>query len=284
MCTLSVCWGSNWRPPTCLSVVAVVYHPWNSRGCTWHLLVGPLAVAVAHTCQGQWLPPASRSPSCGGSLWPPLEPMMSAVACTHPQSSCRLCPVVWEPMHRERNSYGGPVPLLRCPPEMAPCFSGGLRLLPSAPSVVTLQPFQAVSPQSTPGFYLGLTSEAWASAPSPCPHQWMSVSGWGVQGSSSNCLCRSLSILPSANHLLCFPLRLWSSPSIQADLPTTEGASQGWGSFHPSQLPPWGAGPILIPFSFTFFFFPTWLCGGFLDLSEVFCQHSIDVLCDSFHL
>ena len=69
---------------------------------------------------------------------------------------------------------------------------------------------------------LGLTSEAQASARSRPPHLWMSVSGWGVQGSCTDCLCRALSVLPSTNWLLRSPRRLQSSPSVQADLPDDE--------------------------------------------------------------
>ena len=51
--------------------------------------------------------------------------------------------------------------------------------------------------------------------------------------------------------LLHCPPSLWSSLSVPADLPATEGASQSEGTFPLSQLPPRGTGAVLI----TFFFF-----------------------------
>ena len=59
-------------------------------------------------------------------------------------------------------------------------------------------------------------------------------------------------------------------PLCPGQSPASEGGSQGAGTFPLSWLPSTGAGPILIPFSYFFlFFFPTWLCGDFLNLSEV---------------
>lgn len=74
-------------------------------------------------------------------------------------------------------------------------------------------------------------------------------------------------------------------PSIQVDLPTGEGTSQGMGTLPPSQLSPWAAGCLgsflfLLPFvlpSYVEVFLPFWK-------SEVFCQRSVNVLYELFHL
>ena len=43
-------------------------------------------------------------------------------------------------------------------------------------------------------------------ASSPHQHQWTHVSGWGMQGCGTDHLCRSLSVLPATDWLLCSPL------------------------------------------------------------------------------
>ena len=44
----------------------------------------------------------------------------------------------------------------------------------------------------------GLMSEAWVPAPSPILHLWVRVSGWGVQGGDTDCLCSFPSALAAA--------------------------------------------------------------------------------------
>lgn len=81
------------------------------------------------------------------------------------------------------------------------------------------------------------------------------------------------------------PLRLQNTPSIQYNLSIGEEPSQGAGGFLPSQLPPQSAGPLLI-FLFLFPFFLPIYMEVFLSfwIFDVFCQHSVAVLCESFHL
>ena len=63
----------------------------------------------------------------------------------------------------------------------------------------TLQPLQAVSTQPPTVLSPGLSSKPCVPAPSPCPYQWTCLSGWGVQSGDTDCLCRSLSVLPATN-------------------------------------------------------------------------------------
>ena len=142
------------------SDAAALAHSQDGGGRPWCLLTCLVCAAALCTLrgqQGQCLVPAHGS--CSSGLCPPLQPTMVASTCTHPRSSCRQCPVVWEGS-QERSTYGGPAPLLMCPPVMVPCLSGGPRLLLSTPSVATVQPLQAVPGQPTPVLSLGLTSEA----------------------------------------------------------------------------------------------------------------------------
>ena len=114
--------------------------------------------------------------------------------------------------------YGGPRLLLHTPPPhpVAAC--------------PTLYPLQAISAKPTPVLSLGLSSEAWVSAPSPCAHEQMCILGWGVQWGDTDYLCSSLSVLPAASWLLHSSLNLWSSLPVPADLLTHEGGFPGWGN------------------------------------------------------
>ena len=56
---------------------------------------------------------------------------------------------------REAHPYDGLAPL----PGLPPYLSGGPSLLPSTPSVATLQPLQAIFMRPAPVLFLGLTSE-----------------------------------------------------------------------------------------------------------------------------
>ena len=121
---------------------------------------------------------------------------------------------------KERCSSGGPTPPLSQPPTMAlytlsHSHSSPFRLSPAHPTLV---------------LSLGLTSEAWASAPSPHLHQ-ASQAGELRALVLTVCAGRPLSIFPSANWLLRSPLR-WSSPSVP---PVRD--FQGAGNFLLSQLP-----------------------------------------------
>lgn len=166
-----------------------------------HLLACPTSVVVAHTLLGQLrqrLGPAFRSLGNDGVLCPPVEPTIGAAAhaCTWSSASVGGVLLPKSMSVGKEAPYGSPVPLLVYPTTMAPCLSGGLRLLPSAPSVATLQPLQVVSAQPIPVLSLGLTSEACALAPSPLLHQWTSILGWRAQCSSIICAGHSLFCLP----------------------------------------------------------------------------------------
>lgn len=65
----------------------------------------------------------------------------------------------------------------------------------------------------------------------------------------------TLCILPLSNCLLVFS-KLQRYPSIQANLPTSERACQGVGTFYPSQLPPRGTCSVFVPISLSFIYFP----------------------------
>ena len=205
--------GSN-NPPTCRTVGTAI------GACSWpvrapHMVGAAIGThprasqwwwrAVQHPPPppGQQVAPACRSPSCGSGPCLSLEPMMVAAACTCPQNACKWCLVAWEPTGRNRSTYGGPARLLRCPPTVVFCLSGRPRPLLSAHSVVTLQPFQAVSMQLPLVLSLGLTSEARASAPSPA-HTSRQASQAGEHRAEVLTICAG----PSTNWLLHSPPRL----------------------------------------------------------------------------
>ena len=126
---------------------------------------------------------------------------------------------------------------------------------------------------------LGLTPETWALHPAPtCPGGHRSQDG--EHKVVAQTVCRSLSILPAPNWLLCFPLSLRSSPlswlmclprrglpRVQERLsftaPSLECRSQSSSflSFFCSFVLPSNT-EIFLPF----------------QKPEVFCQHSVDVL------
>ena len=127
----------------------------------------------------------------------------------------------------------------------------------------------------------GLTSKTQASAPSPRPPQWMSISGWGVPGDGPDHLCRSLSALSSKNPLLAAfspkapPLsRLISSP--------VRGLPSVWKPFlFHSSLPGVQVLSCFLSLIFSFFSF---VLPSYMEIfllfwkSEVFCQHSVNIL------
>lgn len=131
-----------------------------------------------------------------------------------------------------------PVPLWAFLKITVTCLSGRPRLLQIIPSVSTTWPLQTVSTHLTLVLSLDLTSRSWASALGPHLYWQKNVSGWELKGRSAESLCRVLSIFLSVNLSLLSPDRLWSSPSIQADLPISGKTSQGAGIFPPSQLCP----------------------------------------------
>ena len=91
-----------------------------------------------------------------------------------------------------------------------------------------------------------------------------------MQVSLCSAFCKPAAVFSSK------PLKL---PFCPSDLPTSEGVSQGVGTFPLSELPPRGAGLVLL----TFFFFPVILphyMEIFLALlgSEIFCPCSVGIL------
>ena len=236
-----------------------------------------------------------HGPPSGGRPRPPLESEMTVVVYAQPiahTSDCQRRPTTESP-HVCRKRYScGSLPLLLSPsPTMVPCFSCGPRpprfpqLWLSAPQPVvyhSLAP-QAVSTQPTLVLSPELTSRAWVSVPS-------TLLSYGDQGSGTDGLCGSLSALPSSIQLLCFFSELWGL-SILADLPISLVASQGVGSFPLSQCPLRIAHPILIrfpnhhPFSLSLFFFCTmWRVPCTFCRFKVFCQRSVDTLCEWFYM
>ena len=172
---------------------------------------------------------------------------------------------------RERCSSGGPTPPLSQPPTMAlytlsHSHSSPFRLSPAHPTLV---------------LSLGLTSEAWASAPSPCLYQ-ASQAGELRALVLTVCAGRPLSIFPSANWLLRSPLR-WSSPSV----PLVRGLP-GCRNLSSLTAPSEGTDPVPIPFSLSLF--SSFVLPSHVEIflpfqkSEVLCQHSVDVLWKSFHI
>ena len=172
---------------------------------------------------------------------------------------------------KERCSSGGPTPPLSQPPTMAlytlsHSHSSPFRLSPAHPTLV---------------LSLGLTSEAWASAPSPCLYQ-ASQAGELRALVLTVCAGRPLSIFPSANWLLRSPLR-WSSPSV----PLVRGLP-GCRNLSSLTAPSEGTDPVPIPFSLSLF--SSFVLPNHVEIflpfqkSEVLCQHSVDVLWESFHI
>lgn len=158
------------------------------------LAISPLIVVwniVAHShSQGscgwkQWLLPACRSLSGSGSLCLPLYTMETHVD-------------VFFRVKAGRSSYGDSALALHVPTKTVPCLSDGPGLIPN-----TCNP----SAQPTPFLSHGLTSEAWAVAPKPCPHCKQASQAGECRAAVLN------SILASTHWLLCSPLRLRSSPS-----------------------------------------------------------------------
>ena len=150
-------------------------------------------------------------------------------------------------------------------------------------SCSALAPFRLCScsqPQSSPW---DPTSEARASAPSPCPPRWVSRQA----SRAGECwlapiLCAGISPLCPLHPCRCTLLHGSEASPVPPAVSALEGASYCVETFPPSQLPPRGAGPILMllsPFFLFSFALPRYV-GIFLPFgrSEVFCQRSVGVL------
>ena len=180
----------------------------------------------------------------------------------------------------ERSFYGEPTPVLAHPLLMAPCLSGGPRLLISTVMWhTTPQPPQAIFMQATPVLFPALASITRDSAPSPHLPQQTSISGWGmplalfVQVPVCFALCKPVTTLCS--EALKLPLCPGWSLSSEGTFLCVEPFSLS--QFPPRSLP--GAQvPVLIPFSLPFFLCPVQLYGDFsFALLEVWGLLPVDI-------
>ena len=64
---------------------------------------------------------------------------------------------------------------------------------------------QAMPSQPTAVLSLGLLSNPHVLATSLCPHLWTHLSGWTVHGCGKDHLCKSHTVLPATDKLLCPP-------------------------------------------------------------------------------
>ena len=117
----------------------------------------------------------------------------------------------------------------------------------------------------------------------PAPtYQQTCISVWGVPGGGQDCLCWSLSVLPVTIPLLHSPLSLWSSLCILTFISAVEGCSWEIYLFH-SSLP-----GMRVPYQFLSpplsSYLVTWQSVLKLWLYEIFCQHSIGILWELFHM
>ena len=94
-----------------------------------------------------------------------------------------------------------------CHSTMALHFHGGLGFLQEHSQMwsSSLPSPQAVSTQPTAVLSPGLLSKPYVPASSPRPHQQTHNSGWGMQGCVMDHQCRSHSVLPATDWLLCSP-------------------------------------------------------------------------------
>ena len=245
---------------------------------SWHPLMDFLLVGAVHSLSGQWdcwgyLASAhsfGRSSQC-----PPLKPKTH----THTWSTCRQCPIVWQ--HSVKEDFMVVPSRSVCLPIMLLYLSGRHRFLfqvhPQLPQFDLFKLFPHLS--------LGLNSGAWTSGPDPHPSQQSRVSGWRELGGSAALLCRLLSVLPSSSWLLFSPLGLQISPSSRLVSLTVRKFTKVQETFLLySSLP-----EVQAPLWFLLFLFPFVLLvyeEFFLlfHISNIFCQCSEAVMCDSFHL
>ena len=144
----------------------------------------------------------------------------------------RQCPVSRNCKHGERGCYSGPHSSLRVPSN-----NGASPLWQArSPSTytfghgcTTLQPLQAISVQPTPGLSLGFSNQ------SPPVSKDVRLTLGSTRQQHNQCVQVSLCL---ASQLMHYPPRFQSSPSVLANLHTSEGASQNAGTCPLSQLPP----------------------------------------------
>ena len=140
---------------------------------------------------------------------------------------------------------------------MVLCFCGGLGFLQDHSQLWSSSlPFpQAVSSQPT-----AVPSPSLLSKPSPCAHWQTPISGCCVQCCGMDHLFRSHSVLPATNVLMGSCPSPWSSPSVPAALPASEGHPQMWKPLLSFSSPP-GAQVLSCFLSSSFFLLPFVLLG-----------------------
>lgn len=162
------------------------------------------------------------------------------------------------------------------------CLHSNLSLLPKHSWLwfSALPHFQAISAQPTAVLSLGLFLYLFyhVLALSPHPYQSTCTSGQGRQDDGRDYLCRSHSVLPAIDWLLCSPLSLQISFPIPADLLAVEGTPLGAGTFTFLQLPLRSIGPDFLLPLFPLLSYPVmWQSFSFFQVFE-FCQCSIGVV------
>ena len=184
---------------------------------------------------------------------------MAVVACACPQSPESTCAqgkkLLWWSCPSPRVPNNGALPLWQA------------QASSEWPSVATLQLLQAVSMQPTLVLSLGLTTETWISAPSPCPHQQMS--GLRLQSAGGVVLTFCAGHSPFCPlHIGCCALLWGSKAPLHLDRsPRQWGAFPGWRNLSSFTAPSLRHRcPPGFFFFFPFFFCPTWVRGGFLAL------------------
>lgn len=156
------------------------------------------------------------------------------------------------------------LPALCLPPNNAalPVWQAQVSL-PSTPSVATVWPLQAVStPLPGPELW-SLNFRTWPTSQPTEPCVRLERTRWQcrppVQVTLRFAFLKLVTILSSWAPNFSF---------VQACLPDSEEIYQGAGNVPALQLPPWSAGPIMIP-SVSFSFCPTRLWGVFLVVSYI---------------
>ena len=227
----------------------------NSRGSDWHHFLDlsvPVVVCVAPR-------------ACIGSV------LKSETVCVGKEALKAVLPF---PL---RDPYSGTLPLWQVQASSSCTFGCGCTILqPFRPSLHS-------QPQHSPWVW---PPKPEVQHPAPtCTGRHMSQTGQCRAATPTVCVGLRFAF---SSQLLHSPLRLQSSHSVLADLSAGAGTSQDIGTFALSWLPSRVAGPVLIPFSFFFPFVLSYLVmwkfsSPFRSL-EFFCQCSVGVLWELFHV
>lgn len=142
-----------------------------------------------------------------------------------------------------------------------------------------LHTLQAVSAQPTEVLSSGVISKPLIPVPSPCLYQQSCISGWSEQGGGRDHLCRSHSVLPATDWLVCSCPSLKNAFLVPAGLPLVRGFPRVWEPL--LQLPPRGATASASLISFSFFplsYLVMWRPLLSFQVYEFFCQCSLGFL------